>query len=601
MSEAKWIVKSSGRILGPVTIEEIIESMRTKTFSVLDEVREPHSRWTFLREHPMLVGAVRQIRDEQSSGVENTQSTFVTSGKTITSSVTERIMEEAELTPNPTVPQPPGMRSINATEKNVAISASGAKSFGVLSDQRVQNKIQKQSSQWKAIVYAVAAIAVVGAGAYWKMQAGSGLSVSQAADAIRLANDFAKVGEYDKAYVNLKQVEAARGLSTMDKLFKLKVLLAKQDSNPLEMTQTMDELRAKGQGEVNVNLDLLSGLTMAREGRRDAQASYRRALDQNPTSEEALLDLAAWHLNAREIARAWRLLQNARISEFRPYYQVLKSLVVLQFEDPKSQQEFLGATYEEFRDFDSALDQQLFAAENSGRTQRPDTVKAGDYGRDLRFERLMLTGLMAQKLGRIDDVKVLRQKLVQSSPFESAKYLRSPLLDRQILDWNRFLSGPCDALVKGFPVDEATGRGIAALCEAAAGDLVSARNLIESANRQFRGDASLAGIDALLLVTSGRDSEAERIVQMYAVTNRILLHWVRGEVCEKKRDSSCAERAWTQVKTYDPYEPRAFFGMAKAAKDLMNDTIYIENVAMGPKYAPNYAPMLSLTGSRNEF
>lgn len=602
MSEAKWLVKSSGRILGPCTIEEIVESMRTKTFSVLDEIREPRTRWTFLREHPMLMNVVRQIRDEQASGFENTQSTFVTGGKTVTSSVTERITEESELTPDPTGLPLAQMKSISATEKNVALSASGAKSFGVLSDHKVQNQIQRQASQWKYILYGLGAVALVGAGLYLRTQSGSSLSGTQATEMIKLAQDRARVAEYEQALKMVQDVENVRGLSGPDKVFKLKLLLAIDDSSAIDISRTMDDVQAAGQGVSSVNLDLLRGLSQARIGKYpEAEKSYQSALRENKNNEEAILGLAATHLMAEELSKASLVFTDRRINEHRPYYQVLRSLIVLAWPNAKGQEDILRSAFNEFRDFDSALDQRLQGNETQSiPNQRPDQVKIADAGHELRFERLLLLGLIAQRLGEQEWVEQLRRKIVQANPFESKKYLRSPLLDWQVLDWPRAIRGHCESFVKGHS-DDAIMRSISALCAGGAGDLVGARNTITAANRQFVGDTNVAATDALLLMAAGRDNEAERIVQMYALSDRILINWVRGELCEKKSDTSCAHRAWTKVNALDPFEPRAYQGLALAAKNMTSETNYVHAIGWGAKYGPSYVPLLKLTGSRDEF
>ena len=48
MNDAIWLVKSSKRILGPFSISEIENLLRTKEISITDEVIAPNSRWKVL-------------------------------------------------------------------------------------------------------------------------------------------------------------------------------------------------------------------------------------------------------------------------------------------------------------------------------------------------------------------------------------------------------------------------------------------------------------------------------------------------------------------------------------------------------------------------
>lgn len=48
---AIYLVKTAGKILGPFTEIEIIENIQRQEIGALDEIRTPHHRWTYLRDH----------------------------------------------------------------------------------------------------------------------------------------------------------------------------------------------------------------------------------------------------------------------------------------------------------------------------------------------------------------------------------------------------------------------------------------------------------------------------------------------------------------------------------------------------------------------
>lgn len=571
MSEAKWIVKSSGRILGPMTIEEISEQLRLRQYSIFDEIREPGSRWMILREHPLLSAIVRQIRDEHASGTEATASTFVTAGKTVTSSVTERIFEET--------PDPSGdMIPIHGTEKTINSGGIAGNAYGALNDTRVQERLQQTKSRWMIASYAIGIFFLIGAGLVWQAHRSYQLSTEQAEEYFRLSVDLASRGDFERAYEALGRIEATRPLRIQENLLQVKILLSMDGTSAIDISRGIDRLAREGQN-ISVSLELLRGLEYSRLGRwREALGMYQSAARKNPQLEEAQLNQAAAAMVLNDHVRAWSLLKNPRYGRFLGYYQLLKTNVALELEDRTAWEHVL----EEFSKFDVY----------------DEKDRVSDAGRQYYFERLLLLTAVAHRAGRKNLVEEYRKKLVQVNPFESYLYMRSPFLDWQIVNWKKYLQY-CERLQRSM-VNDGVTQGIGALCLAASGDMVGSLNALEQAQRQFGSDQHLSGVHALLLLQSGRKNEAERTVQA-SPSDRLLTSWVRGVLCEERLDNTCAERAWENVRSYDAGEPRAYFGLARAAKDLGNDSQYLSTTSMGLRLAPGYRPLLQLTGGRYEF
>lgn len=57
-----WMVKSAGMVLGPFTIAELGEALRSRRVSVLDEVKTPNKRWNYAREYPELAEIIKSIK-----------------------------------------------------------------------------------------------------------------------------------------------------------------------------------------------------------------------------------------------------------------------------------------------------------------------------------------------------------------------------------------------------------------------------------------------------------------------------------------------------------------------------------------------------------
>lgn len=92
-NDKKWLVKSANRVLGPFSLSEVIERVRQKQVAIIDEVRTPEQRWTYIRDSLLFLEVVKEIREEQAANSENTMNSK-------TATIQTRTMDmERSLTP----------------------------------------------------------------------------------------------------------------------------------------------------------------------------------------------------------------------------------------------------------------------------------------------------------------------------------------------------------------------------------------------------------------------------------------------------------------------------------------------------------------------
>lgn len=70
--EALWLVKSATRILGPFSKKQIVDLLRNKQINIIDEIKSPTTRWTFIRENIYFLEVVKAIRNDQDTHQDNT-------------------------------------------------------------------------------------------------------------------------------------------------------------------------------------------------------------------------------------------------------------------------------------------------------------------------------------------------------------------------------------------------------------------------------------------------------------------------------------------------------------------------------------------------
>src|SRR4051812_41211170 len=97
-----WLIRSSTRVLGPYSLDEVKDLLGSKHISIIDEIREPDGRWTYIRENEIFLDLIRNLRDEQDEDVENTVTSTVGSHSF---TKTDNVISLDEFTPTPILKQ----------------------------------------------------------------------------------------------------------------------------------------------------------------------------------------------------------------------------------------------------------------------------------------------------------------------------------------------------------------------------------------------------------------------------------------------------------------------------------------------------------------
>ncbi len=63
-SDKKWLVKCENKILGPYNFEQIEDLISKKQISLIDEIRDPLTRWLYIRENPEFKRIIEDVRSQ---------------------------------------------------------------------------------------------------------------------------------------------------------------------------------------------------------------------------------------------------------------------------------------------------------------------------------------------------------------------------------------------------------------------------------------------------------------------------------------------------------------------------------------------------------
>jgi hypothetical protein len=89
--EKKWLIKSDNKIIGPYTVEHVEQLLLKRQVSLIDEIRDMHQRWLYIREVPELKEMTEQIRielDKKSEQTRTLQSLSKTNAGTFSQTLT---------------------------------------------------------------------------------------------------------------------------------------------------------------------------------------------------------------------------------------------------------------------------------------------------------------------------------------------------------------------------------------------------------------------------------------------------------------------------------------------------------------------------------
>ncbi len=147
--EKKWLLKSENRILGPYNFDQVIDLIRKKQISIIDEIRDPETRWLYIRENPQFKVVVDEMRSEIDARTEGTK-TFQSSAsksleeiqktKTDVNQFTDIEIEPTDITATSEV-------LLNPITTSTQKSTEKAKVYGVYNDTAVEKKLTLFSSR----------------------------------------------------------------------------------------------------------------------------------------------------------------------------------------------------------------------------------------------------------------------------------------------------------------------------------------------------------------------------------------------------------------------------------------------------------------------
>ncbi len=599
-TDKQWLVKTSGRLLGPFSFEEVMEEIRLKRFSIIDEVRSSKTRWGFIREHIDFREMVKQIRESQEYIKDDTMatSTMAVDTRSDTKSDNKTVTDFSEITHTP-VPTPvakvipiviPGIspeskgfsnvdtqkpsskkdQVIDNSTRDVTFSPTKKNSFlntktGAYGHSSA-TKTKSNSTSGAIIVAAVTALAV----GFIVFQKKFSKSSGNKATVVQAQNYFAK-GMYEKAYGIYRSSSDTTDLNSQDQ-FRFAVTSMFVPGQNAQSRRLLESLKGKKDLNNESELENLIGITFAKEGQwSEAKNHYQQSIKLDAQNKMAKINSVFSTFNLGNDIQALAELDQLEMSGVSEnYLSVFKSFLI-------------GKKYETNARYVQKTLEELGRWQGRTRWFRPEMTFMQSY---LLF-----------KNGRLSEAKSFAEQLLNDDPDISSQFLYDYGIDLQSINWELFRP-MCEDLSKGFQ-NTALSDAILSYCHYQRKELSTAFDIIEKARNQFSKEKSIIPWHIFLLSKSERNDEAKTLVKIADSVNNPLVALVEARICEGNSDWECAETAWKKLLVKDPTSPQAMIGLAfkyLQQKDLNTAKSYLSKTQI---VANRYRPLLELKEKMN--
>ncbi|MGZ3779406.1 MAG: tetratricopeptide repeat protein [Pseudobdellovibrionaceae bacterium] len=577
-TEKNWLVKSSTRILGPFTLAELTEQLRTRQISIIDEIRRPDGRWSYVRENKVLMDVVKNIRDEQDAQHENTMTQSVAQHTAITR--TDALVDDVTKTPVASnfdlTPPPPVQENIKDVTPNVAVPSPrsssavrvSTKNYGTAEDYRLQGRLKRKSKllQWGIVVASFAVAGIVSFGVAQKNKKrilGAGELLSQA---LR----YKTLGLYEKSLSSYLKASSIKE-PDFDTQIQMAPVLISEDRQSLQGRRILERALIQEDRGRTETVDAYLGIAVSyiMDGDlKQAEDTLQKAIGYDPLNLSALLNLGIIHLKKGSYEEA--------MQEFESIYH----------KNPQSALALFGhamATVELSKAKSDTVLLQNLINDMKVNLQR-------SY--NLRQELLLFNVYAFSLLNDVDGLNQAVGQFLSQASGQSKNFVHPLQVEWRFTQWD-YLERYCsDVFQKSPPNPEL--KAFRSVCLMEVHRDVEAGKLLQEALAEAPKDPFVLITQASYLAKVERLPEAMVILKMPELAGLPAKNFLQGDICIRSQDVLCAKDAYNQLYGTDPVNAIVLYGLAWVSKHENNRMKALDYVNAGLKSESNFLPLLEL-------
>lgn len=573
--EKFWLVKSSTRILGPFAADEVGELLLKKHISIIDEVRQPHGRWKYVREHKIFDEVVRRLREEQENSPDHTQTQTQTQTLTANATVSSPsvLLKNDELTPTP-IPivksdasSSIGVKEItSAKETDLGVASLGRpneRAYGVQGPRKPQLSAFQKNTRMALMIVAGLFIFGIGVVQFRKNQKMESGYESLIQEALR----FKALQLYEKSLVSYKKAAQLHEPENSVKQQMALVLIVLDRQNVLGRRLLEQELSdQKGSRSRTIDAHLGIAISQVLEGNlKDGEETLQKVLILEPANLNARLDLALIELRKGNWLEADRQLQELS-HRYSPHPLLLLArgvaLLELGTKDPQRVRQWLDDV--------SILH-----------------VKTSQLRRELLLLSLSLLPASDPNWN-----SAMEEFLSKVGP-AGGRHARDLHLDWNAIGWDS-LDKYCRELVaRASPQPRL--KAMRAICMNQDSQEIESRRFVQEALVQAPKDPLILLTQANLLYRAGMRNEAVAVLRVPELASSPLRDTLHGQICLDQGDLGCAEKNFKDaLSAPGPRSLVAISGLAsvQASQDHVPEAKAL--IREGLEREPGYLPLIEL-------
>lgn len=583
--EKNWLVKSSTRILGPFTFSEITEHLRSKQISIIDEVRLPEGRWSYIREHSLFMEVVRQIRDDQDSSNEQTM-THSIAQHTQTNTATQLGSWNDDLTPPPTSQNPnppPAPRSIfrDARDREIkdvtplaeapqkrSSRPTSANSYGSFEDSRLQDKLRQKTNiiRWMltgAAVLVLCGVFVVLSQKNKKSSLGYDGLVAQA---LR----YKSLGLYSKS---LQSYLSAAKIKEPDTDFAVRMapILISEDRQSLAGRRILERALGQEGRSRNELMDAYLGIAVSyiMDGDlKQAEDTLQKAIGYEPSNVSALLNLAIIELKKGNYALARAGFDRIHAN------------------DPNSVLALFGSSL-------ATIEFAKTQSDNSRLLKLIADIKASFQRTSFLRQELLIFQIYAQNLlGDVNGANRTVAQFLNQAPGQAKKFVYPLTVEWRFSQWD-YIDKYCKEIYEKQPSHPEL-KSLRAVCLMEINRDADALKLITEALAEAPKNPYVLATQASYLTKLRRQSEAAAVLRTPELADLPIKNLLSGELCIIAQDAACAQRAFDKVYRNEQKNAAALYGLAWSVLQKKDRPAAYNYIRAGLQHEPGYLPLLEL-------
>lgn len=575
-SEKIWLVKSSTRILGPFTLAEVTEHIKSKHISIIDEIRQPDGRWIYIRENRLFMDIVRNVRDAHDPHSEETMTQSIAHNTSFTR--TDNIQMLDEKTPIPPaskvdITPPPlsnGLKDVTppAGAPSRATTSSAAKSYGTASDYRVQGQLRQKSNFWRWVMMGTTVAAAVFI-SFNLLQKDKKKSVSYD-ELMKQAIRYKSLGLYEKSLQTYQRAIKIKEPDS-DAQTQMAPVLISEDRQSLMGRRILEHaLMQDGRSRADV-VDAYLGIAvsyMLDGDLQQAEDTLQKAIGHEPYNLSALLNLA--------------IIQQKKGN----YIEAKKKFEAIYEKNPQSVLALYGRAISTVESSKAH-----FNANTLQTLIRDITVNVQKTGY-LRQELLLLVIYAQSLLGDVDGVNQSVVYFLNQLPGQARNYTHPLQVEWRFSQWDYLQKYCAELYQKQTPNSQL--KAMRAICFMEVNRDTEAEKLLQEALVEAPRDPYVLSTQAGYLVKVGRTPEATTILRMPELKVLSVKNFLVGDICLNAQDVSCVQNVYGQSYAQNIRTGKILHGLAWASLRKNDRKKAYEYVRLGLQSEPNYLPLLEL-------